>query len=305
MVKLSEPKTKKKSLLEGITADFLKFIDSDNLQNVFSLLGESAKSDIKFIIKDYAWVFLDKIRLDDIETKLSKKEISASIPLYFNETPYVSKVPCVLSENPKERIYCELFRIILDVLSMLENKEYYSNDSFAELLKDSKSIIAIAEKTIKKWLKIDTNDDKKLNMILKAYNFANTPEDELDDFFDIDDIQELQEYFKSNLGIDFITDDDGCLDYDITNKIFEFQDIIGMVVDDSIVDFIIPLIKDLQEAKLFHLTNFKYRITKQESDPINDFIYKLNNLLNLGIKREINNKELIGLIKDGYDELQK
>lgn len=302
--KLSETRQKRKSQRDGITEDFLLFLNSPTKR----FFTEDELNDICFIVSEYVKIFFDNIKLHLIKDRESDfkelKDLILKVPQYHNYTPLTSDLSgdCFYGGGLLEYIYWELLKIIVDVLSMLEQKRNYAQ---SEISKDIQKALNSVKKKAEKWLNMKL-DHKKAEMLLKAYEFHQAEINDIDNEWYFEDGEEMERYFKIDLGYQKIIDEDGeIIDAETPIQRLTFQEITKIEIDDTSLDLIAPFLDFISQTEYAHKIVFKKKITDEEKAPINYFLYRLNDTFGLGIKKEINDGLFISLIVDGYLKLQE
>ena len=213
--RISEPRRNRKSRQKSIKEDFLNFINSGDVRE---FIGEEVQKGVYFVVDRYADAFIDKIKLPLLKAKEADfktiKNLITKVPKYYNFTPLTSDFSgdCFYGEGLIKYIYWELLQIILDVLSMLGQKENYAESKLGvDIQKAFNSIKNKAEK----WLnvKIDHDTARKL---LTAYAFEQAELNDIDDIWYEDYGVEIEKYFNVDLGFEKITDEYGDI-VEITN----------------------------------------------------------------------------------------
>lgn len=305
MARLSEIRYKRKSQQKSIKEDFLNFINSDDVKG---FIGKEAQKDVYFIVDGYADAFIDKIKLPLLKAKEADfktiEDLITKVPKYNNYASFVSDISgdCFYKGGLIEYLYWELLQIILDVLSMLKQKGTYSQ---IELGNDiQKALIGVKNKA-EKWLNIKL-DYKKAKMLVLAYDLNNISANDIRYEWELEEITEIEEYFKINLGIKIVTGESGEIIKVIMPKHrLTFQEITGIKLDDITLGLIISFLDFIAVVGYKHKIFFKNKITNEEKQPINEFLYQLNDVFGLGIKKEINDGLFVSLIIDGYFALQE
>ena len=311
--RISEPRRNRKSQQKSIKEDFLNFINSDDVKG---FIGEEAQKDVYFIVDRYADAFIDKIKLPLLKAKEAdfKGDKIINLPRYSNYTPLIlihsSESPTegdfagrfYYELNLIEQIYYNLLNIILDVLLMLEKKgEYAKSKLGADIRKALNSTKGKAEQ----WLNIKL-DHKKAEMLLDIHAFCRNDTSDFRDEWYFEHGEKIEKYFNIDLGFTKIMDENGEIEEIIEPaRHLSFQEITGIEIDDITLELIIPFLQFISETGYAHRSIFKNRITDEEKQPINEFLYELNDVFGLGIKKEINDGLFISLIIDGYFALQE
>ena len=303
--RISEPRRNRKSQQKSIKEDFLNFINSDNVKG---FIGEEAQKDVYFIVDNYADAFIDKIKLPLLKAKETDfktiEDLITKAPKYYNFTPLTSDFSgdCFYGEGLIKYIYWELLQIILDVLSMLEQKENYAESELgADIQKAFNSIKNKAEK----WLNVKLDHDTA-RKLLTAYAFEQAGLNDIDDIWYEDYGVEIEKHFNVDLGFEKITDEYGdIVEINQPEKRLTFQEITGIEIDGLTLSLIAPFLDFINQIGYAHKVIFKNRITNEEKQPINEFLYQLHDIFGLGIKKEINDGLFISLIIDGYFALQE
>lgn len=303
--RISEPRRKRKSQQKSIKEDFLNFINSGDVRE---FIGEEAQKEVYFIADEYARGFFDLIKLPILENKEAYfktfLDIINKAPGYSNYSPLASDISgdTVCGEGIIKYLYWELLWIILDVKSMLEQKENYVRSKMdKDIQKALNAVKSSAERRLNMKL-----DGKNAEILLEVFNFCNYGKYTRGiDWYEISG-KEIEKYFKIDLGFKKIVNKNG----DIT-KIEPphdrptFQEITGIEIDDKTLWLITSFLDFIAKMEYAHNIVFKNRITGREKRPINKFLYELNDIFGLGIKKEINDGLFISLIIDGYLALQE
>jgi len=304
MARLSETRYKRKSQQKSIKEDFLNFINSGVVKY---FIGEEAQKGVYFIVNGYTDAFIDKIKIHLFKNKEADfqtlDDLITKLPRYDNYTPLASDfLSNYFDGGLMEHIYHKILQIILDVLSMLEQKENYAkNELGADIQKAFNSIKNKAEK----WLNVKLDHDTA-RKLLTAYTYEQADINDIDDIWYEDYGAEIEKYFKVDLGFEKITDEYGdIVEINQPKKRLTFQEIIGIQIDDITLGIIIPFLDFINQIGYVHKVAFKKRITDEEKQPINEFLYELNDVFGLGIKKEINDGLFVSLIIDGYFALQE
>lgn len=305
-VRISRPRYKRKSQQKSIKEDFLNFINSDG---VTGFIGEEVQKDVYFIVNGYTDAFIDKIKISPFKDKgadfWTAEDIITKAPKYDNCTPLSSGF-YLFNYNRGGLIaylYEKLLEIILDVLSMVEQKENYAQN---EISKDIQKALNVVKSKAEKLLNTKL-DHKKAEMILMAYEYCRADQDETGEEWYFEYGEKIEEYFNIDFGFRISTDEYGeNAEVDLfPDRRLMFDEITGIEIDDITLDLIAPFLDFIARVGCNHKIFFKNKITNEEKQPINEFLYQLNDVFGLGIKKEINDGLFISLIIDGYFALQE
>ena len=305
VTRISEPRRNRKSRQKSIKEDFLNFINSDDVKG---FIGEEAQKDVYFIVDNYTDAFIDKIKLPLLKAKEADfktiEDLITKAPKYNNYVSFVSDISgdCFYGEGLIKYIYWELLQIILDVLSMLKQKGTYSQ---IELGDDVQKALNSIKNKAEKWLNMKL-DYKKAKMLVLAHELNGISADDIRYGWNFKEIVEIEEHFKINLGIKMVTRESGeIIKAVMPKRRLTFQKITGIQIDDITLGVIIPFLDFIAVVGYRHKIFFKNKIANEEKQPINEFLYELNDVFGLGIKKEINDGLFISLIIDGYFALQE
>ena len=149
-------------------------------------------------------------------------------------------------------------------------------------------------------------DYKKAKMLVLAHELNGISADDIRYEWNFKEIVEIEEHFKINLGIKMVTRESGeVIKAVMPKRRLTFQKITGIQIDDITLGVIIPFLDFIAVVGYRYKIFFKNKIANEEKQPINEFLYELNDVFGLGIKKEINDGLFISLIIDGYFALQE
>ena len=303
--RISGPRYKRKSQQKSIKEDFLNFVNSDDVRG---FIGEEAQKDVYFIVDEYAKGFFDLIKLPILKDKevdfKTNLDIIHKAPKYNNYSPLISDISgdTFCGGGLIEYLYWELLQIILDVKSMLEQKENYARSTMD---KDIQKALNAVKSSAEKWLKMKL-DGKNAEILLEVFNFCNYGKYTRGiDWYEINGTK-IEKYFKIDLGFKKIVNKNGDIKkIEPPHGRPTFQEITGIEIDDMALWLITSFLDFIAKMEYAHKIVFKNRITGREKQPVNEFLYELNDIFGLGIKKEINDGLFISLIIDGYLALQE